>query len=56
VLHLGINLLPVEFLLLVLFINDLYGMHPVVYSSLKGYDFETVYTTISSENKQDISC
>jgi hypothetical protein len=30
--------------------NHLYGMHPVVYSSLKGYDFETVYTTMSSEN------
>jgi hypothetical protein len=27
--------------------QNLYGMHPVVYSSLKGYGFETVYTTIS---------
>jgi hypothetical protein len=27
-------------------------MHPDVYSSLKGYDFETVYTIISPENKQ----
>jgi hypothetical protein len=25
---------------------DLYGMHPVVYSSLKGSDSETVYSTI----------
>jgi hypothetical protein len=28
------------------FSYDLYGMHPVVYSSLKGYDFEAVYSTI----------
>jgi hypothetical protein len=27
--------------------EDLYGMHPVVYSSLKAYDIETVYTTIT---------
>jgi hypothetical protein len=31
----------------------LYGFHPVVYSSLKDYDFEAVYTTINSESKQD---
>jgi hypothetical protein len=35
------------------FLLNLYGKHHVVYSSLKGYDFERVYTTVSSENKQD---
>ena len=27
----------------------LYGIHPVEYNSLKEYDFEAVYTIVSSE-------
>jgi hypothetical protein len=30
--------------------NHPYGMHPIGYISLKIYYFETVYTTMSSEN------